>query len=203
MIGARSANRGSTVRPRGHDVVQLLHRVPHVDVAHVQRREAEAADVGGTEVAHHPALDQRAHDPVPVRVTERHLRAASRGVARRGKLEAHARAALLDELDEQLGQRDRLGAHRRHVHLEPEVDGRLERGELEDVRRPGDHRGEPGGGPERGLERERLGVAEPARHGVAQGVVQTGAHVQERRRAGAAVEVLVPAPHRHVGAVAR
>ena len=179
----------------------MIDGVPDVDVAHVQRSQPEAADVRRAEVADHAALDQRTDDSISVLVREGHLRTPPRGIARRGELEAHARAALLDQLDEQLTECDRLGARGGHVHLEPEVDRRLERGELDDGRRPGDHRPDARGSAELGLEREGLGMAEPAWDGVAELAVQATAHVQQRRCSGTTVEVLVPATHGHVGTV--
>ena len=58
---ARSARRA--IRRLEH-LAQAIDRVPDVDEARVERREAEAQDVGRAEVADHAARDQRLHDGV-------------------------------------------------------------------------------------------------------------------------------------------
>jgi hypothetical protein len=55
---------------------QMLDGVEDVDGADVQRGEAEADDVGRTEVADHATGDQRMNDPIGVLVPQRDLAAA-------------------------------------------------------------------------------------------------------------------------------
>src|SRR3954470_12986214 len=84
---------------------QVLHRVPRFLEAQVERREAEAQDVGtpGAEVADHAARDQRLHDRVSAGLArETHLRAAQAVLARGGQAETVARTAFLHEADEQV-----------------------------------------------------------------------------------------------------
>ena len=66
---------------------QLGRRVEHVDVADIERRETEAQQIRGAEIADHAASDQRLHDRVALAVGERDLAAPVRGLAWRGELE--------------------------------------------------------------------------------------------------------------------
>ena len=85
VTAARRPKRASRHSPLVQHLPQVFHRVPDVDEARVERREAEAQDVGRAEVADDAAGDQRLHDRVAaVRVRKADLAAAqpcSRGVS--------------------------------------------------------------------------------------------------------------------------
>jgi hypothetical protein len=83
------------------DLCELIRRVPHVNEACVERRDAETQDVGRSKVTDDTARDERLHDPVATpRVRERHVAAALDGSPRTGNREIVSGAARLDELDE-------------------------------------------------------------------------------------------------------
>src|SRR5579884_619550 len=64
------------------DVAEDLRGADHVGEAVVQRRETEAHQVGGPEVADHAARYQRLHDSVAVRMREDDVAAPLLGIAR-------------------------------------------------------------------------------------------------------------------------
>jgi len=157
-------------------LAQVLHGVPHVLEARVQRREAEAQDVlvrpaaavALAEVAHHSARNQRLHDGVgPVVPCQADLRAALARRQRRGQAQAVAGAMRLHQFDEQIGQRQRLGAQRGHAaqvgggaeHVQPA----LQRRQADDGLRAAQVAADARRGPVLGREGERRCVAEPAR----------------------------------------
>ena len=91
------------------EAAQAVERVPDVDEARVERRDAEPDRVRPAEVGDHVrALDQRAADRPRLGVAERDVRAAARGVARRAELEAERRQPLVVQRHDQLALRDRL-----------------------------------------------------------------------------------------------
>ena len=94
----------------------------------------------------------------------------------------------------------RLRPQRRRVDLEQQVDADLERLEAEDRRRAGEEAGDAGGRPVVGLERERLGVAEPAGQRLARLLVPALGDEEEGGRPWPAVEVFVAAADREIGA---
>ncbi len=99
MTAARTAKRGSRHSPLVITCMQAIDSVPHVDEAGVERREAEAQDVGRTEVADHAPCDQCLHDRVAIfAMRDRHLAPALAGLARRDDRETVVGAALVDEL---------------------------------------------------------------------------------------------------------
>ena len=76
-----------------HHIAQLGNGIPNIDEAHIKWRQTETQHIGRPEIADHPALDQRLHDRVAVRVRECHLAATSRWFARGQQLEIHVPAA--------------------------------------------------------------------------------------------------------------
>ncbi len=213
-------NSGRCHSPVSSTCTQVLDRVPDVLEAEVQRREAEAQDVrhlrviAGAEVADHAARDQRLHDGVGARSPSRIARqtceprcAWSRGVTSARPCPAQR---CLDQRDEQVGQRQRLGAQRRHRRRSEAAaastvsrphssagqrEDRLRAAQVaRDARRPAGSAGVNSKGaawphqPASGCSK-RLGVAR--------------VHPDEGRRAGAAVEVLVAAADREVGVARR
>ena len=207
----------------------MLHGIPHVFEAQVQRREAKAQDVlvhlaaialactwsragPGAVVSNHAACNQRLHDGVGTAALavharafvarQAHLRAALGVLTRRGKAQAVARAALFHQLDEQIGERQRLGAQRRHAaqalrggeHIQPALQGRQADHGLRAAQVAGDARG----GLVVGRELEGRGVAPPARQGLPEPVGMARVHPHKGRCAGAAVQVLVAAANRKI-----
>ena len=72
--------------PRSTSAAQAVERVPDVDEARVERRDAEPDRVRAAEVGDDVgALDQRAADRPGLGVAQRDVRAAARGVARRAE----------------------------------------------------------------------------------------------------------------------
>src|SRR5689334_1017193 len=119
LLMPASGHRGALMEARlapfaaVEDGGQRTDRVVDIGVPRVERREAEAQQVGGAEVADHAARDQRLHDRVataPVR--EADLAAALLRIARRHQLQIVPGAARFDLLDEELGELDRLAAQR-------------------------------------------------------------------------------------------
>ncbi len=174
-------------------------------MAQVQRREAEAQHVRGAEVADHAAGDQRLDDGVAeLRVREADLAAAQRVLGRRDQREL--RAAGLHLVGEQPRQGQRLGAQRGHAAAglgrEHGVDAALQRGHRQHWRGAAQVARDARRRAVAGRELERRGVPHPAGQGLPEALGVARVHPDEGRRAGAAVEVLVAAAHRHVGAVA-
>ena len=122
-------------------------------------------------------------------------RFCSRGVSRR-KL-----AFAFHQRHEQLGQPQRLGAHRRHRRLQRDVDPHLQRGERQDRRRSHHRARDAACGPIGAFERERLGMAEPAGQRQPQIILQMLRDMQKCRRARAAVQIFVATAHREIDAV--
>ena len=100
------------------DIVQIV----------VQRRETKAQHVGRAEIADDARRDQRLHDGIALGVAEADLRSAPGRIAR--GIERHGWAACLDPGDEGLGQHDRPGAQVRQADIVPDIQGRVERGQL-------------------------------------------------------------------------
>ena len=158
---------------------ELVDRVVHVDVADVQRREAEPGDVRGAEVAHHPACDERLHDAVRRGVPQRHVAAAPAVVPRRDHLEAGQ--PRVDQVDEQVGERERLRTQVAWGDVVEDGQRRVQGGQ-------GQHRGSADGEPPdagRGAvvtrHRERLGVSPPAGDRLVEDVLVDRSDVAERR----------------------
>src|SRR5690606_25042558 len=87
---------------RGHDLRQAMDGVPDIDITQIERREAEAQDVGRTEIADHPTVDQGLHDRIALRMREGDLAAALGGVA----IAAHVKASatLQRQIQEEISQ---------------------------------------------------------------------------------------------------
>ena len=120
-----------------------------------------------------------------------------------------AGAALIDELDKEVGERERLLANRAHPaqigRRQQRVDTALERRQRQHRRRAADESRDAGSRPILARERERLRVAEPARERLPPALAihpsgVLGMRPDERRRARSAVQVLVAAADRQVGA---
>ena len=108
-----------------HHLAQVLDRVPHVGEARVQRREAEAQDVRRLRVAGGNRRPRRAQS-APARSRSRHSRRRRASWARQTWLPRRRRAArrptgrfpaqrASTRPGEELGQRHRLLAQRRHA----------------------------------------------------------------------------------------
>ena len=176
----------------GHDGDEVLDGVEDVGVGDVQRREAEAGDVRGPEVADDAALDECLHDAVGRGVPQRDLAAAPGVLARRDHLERRPET-LVHQREEVVGQRQRRLAEYVDRHPVERVERGVERRQREDRRGPRGHACDPVRRGERALHVERPGVAEPAGDGLLPGALVTRMHPREGGGAGAAVEVLVRA----------
>ena len=110
---------------RVQQVAERLDRVPHVREARVQGREPEAQDARLPVVADDPAVDQRLHDGEAVRMLDAHLAAAACVLTRCDQRQRVMGAARLDELDEQVRQRERLRPQGCHVGLGEDVEAAL------------------------------------------------------------------------------
>ena len=73
---------------RGQHVGELVHRVPDVGEADIERRHAEAHCVGGAEVGDDPARDQGLDDGVAFGMTDADMAAAFGAVCWRAALRA-------------------------------------------------------------------------------------------------------------------
>ena len=161
--------------------------------------------VAGPEVADHAAGDQRLHDGVGAgarcaRQTCEPRCACSRGVAKR---QAVAGTARLHQFDEQIGQRQRLGAQGRHAAErlggQQGVEPAVQRRHADDGLGAAQVARDAGGGLVVGRELERRGVAPPAGQRLPEAVGVPGVHPDKGRRAGAAVEVFVAAADGEIG----
>ncbi len=167
----------------------------------VERGDAEAQDVRRAEIGHHPfgdqRLDQRRRRP------DGGARSGCRGAPRspgRDYLEAAAGAAALQQVDEEVAQRERLLAEQHQVGFVEDFERGVERGEREDRRGAA---GEPFDARRRLIVRaegEGVGVAEPAGQRVAARFLQVASDIEESRGARPAVEEFVAAADREVGA---
>ena len=101
--------------------------------------------------------------------------------------------------DEQLGERDRLAPQARDAGRRDRLTPHSSAARLRIGGVPHSRRAIPGGGPVAGLERERLGVAHPARERRVERVLVPARDERERRRARPPVQVLVAAADREVG----
>ncbi len=183
----------------------MLGRVPDVDVAQGQRREAEAQHVGRAEVADDAALDQRLHDGVGALVARQaHLAAAQRVCVGRDDAQAVPGAALAHQPREQSRQRQRFRAQRRHaaqrLGREQGVDAALQRSHGQDRGRAAEVARDPRGRAVVVGELEGRGVPDPARQRLLRLVDKIGVDPHEGWRARAAVEVLVATADGEVGA---
>ncbi len=202
------------------DGAQVLHGIPHVLEAQVERGEAEAQDVlvrplaaiALAEVADHAARDQRLHDGIGAAALavhalalvarQAHLRAAPRMLPGRRQAQAVACAALFHQADEQVRQRQRFRAQRLHSaqrlrggeHVQPALQCR----EADDGLGAAQVTGDAGGWLVFRRERERRCVAPPARQRLPETVGMARMYPDERRGARAAIEVFVAAADREV-----
>ncbi len=208
MTAERTLNRGSVHSPVESTLRESIDRIPDVDEPGVERREAEAQDVGRAEVADHTAGDQGLHDRVSTsRVRNAHLTAPLVRVPRAHERECVSGAARFDQLDTKIRERNRLLSNRREAAVclgrENRVHPTLERSERENRRRPADEpRHAISGSIVRG-ELERRSVTEPSGEWLAPLLPVHPFDVPGMRpckcgRAGAAVQVLVAAPNREV-----
>ncbi len=127
--------------------------------------------------------------------------AAAAGVLARGD-EGQIGAGGLDPGDEAVGQRQRAGAQVGHLHLIPDVERGVERGELQDRRGADPHPLDPAAGAVVAVEGEGRLVAQPAGQGRASDLGVPRGDVDEGRAAGAGVEVFVGAADREIGPAA-
>lgn len=126
------------------------------------------------------------------------MAAAAPRLAGRGEADAERGEQVFGQREGVLGETDRLGAHRLHADLLDEGEHVLQREHADDRRGAGDHPADARRGGPPGPHGERVGVAHPARDRLAQPVEQPLGDVDEGRRAGPAVEVLVGAADRQV-----
>ena len=124
---------------------------------------------------------------------ERDLAAAPFGIARTKQAEPVPHAARLDLVDEQLGQRHALLAHRREVNHGVELERRFQRAQREHRLGAAEELPDARIGAEAPLEGERRGMRPPAGQGLARRLVEPRSDVDEGRRAGPAVEILIGA----------
>ena len=137
--------------------------------------------------------------PYASRVAQRHLAAAPSVLAGRDHLEPVGQP-LVDEGDQQVGEGQRGGPQVGHRHPLEDLEGRLQGGQREHRRRAHGHPGDAGCRLELERHVERTRVPPPAGDRLVEAVLVLRGHPDERGGAGAAVEVLVGAPHREVGA---
>src|ERR1051325_5510135 len=81
--GSRRRSPDLTPRAGLQNVLQRRDRVEYIDVAHIERAEAEAHHVGRAEIADDAARDQRLPDAIALRVRERDVVAAPRAITQR------------------------------------------------------------------------------------------------------------------------
>src|SRR6056297_826595 len=80
---------GALMGARLQHLAQGLRRVEDVDETGIERREAEAQNVGGAEIADHAARDHRLHHCVALWMAETHLAAAPCRIARGDQFQHH------------------------------------------------------------------------------------------------------------------
>ena len=132
--GARTASAGtleisSPWPPRGRvasgaagDPADDVGGVPDVGEAAGDRRRPQPEPVRGPEVADHPGLDERLVEPDGLRVAQAYVRAAARGVTRRGEAEAERDQPGVRELDQVAGEPHSLVPQRPDARLGQQAD---------------------------------------------------------------------------------
>ena len=171
-----TAERGTSERgvvvpgPGGQDVGQRLDGVVDVDVAQVERRQPEAQAVRLAVVADDAAGDQRLHDRVRLGVRERQVAAAPVVLAGRDQGDRLVAAALLDEVEEEVAERERLGPDGVEVGAGRDVEAALDEGERDDRLGAAEEAHDARRRLVGVLHRERSGVAPPAGQRLAAGL---------------------------------
>src|ERR1051326_7893708 len=101
--------------------------IEHIDKAQIERRQTETNEIGRAVVADHAPRYQRLHHRITFGVREGNLAPALLRITRRRESEAEARPLLVQQLDEEIGERYALGTQVRQIDLGPEIERRIER----------------------------------------------------------------------------
>ena len=128
------------------------------------------------------------------------VRAAARGVTRRGEAEAQRGQPGVRELDQVAGEPHALVPQRPDARLGQQADALGHGRDPDDVGGAGHEPADAGDRVVGRPHRELVPLAEPALHRLVQLLLQVVTHVKERGGPGPGVEVLVGAPDRQVGA---
>ncbi len=174
-------------------IAQNFHGVPHIGKARIQRCETEAHDARLAVVADHAARDQRLHHGIAVGVFVADMAAADGVVTRRDERERKACAARFHQRDEEVGERQRLGAQGGHRRLREDVEPAFHHRHRRDRLRAAQEAADAGIGVVARLHRERPRMAPPAGQRLPEAFAQRGRHPHEGRRARAAIQVFVGA----------
>src|SRR3990172_3812659 len=102
---------GALPGPAFEDSLQDHGRVPDVDVAKVERSEAEPQDVRGAEIADDVLGDEGLHDGITLRVAKRDLTASLFRIPRSRRSQAEALTPLLDDTKEEFPHLSRFRAN--------------------------------------------------------------------------------------------
>ena len=192
------------VRARGDELARALEGVVDVGEARVERREAEAQDVGLAEVGQRrrPARSARGRSATPRGGAARRGRRGAPASRGRAEREAQRREPRVVQRDGE--RRSARRPWRRPRACPASATSSAPAAHARRARGSAACRRGSGAMPRLGLvvrpHRELVALAEPALDRRAQRVLQGSAHVEEGRRARAGVEVLVGAADGEVGA---
>src|SRR5947208_12497846 len=134
-------------------------------------------------------------------MTKGDMRTAASWVARTAELESSVGEQDIVEVDGELGQGDPLRADRIDPSLRAHLGTLLDRGQAEYGRAADEPAADAGLGIVVGSHRELVALAEPALDRISQLVLERRPYVEEGRRAGTAIEVLVGASDGEIHAV--
>src|SRR5262245_21951644 len=171
-----------------------------IGVAEVEWRKAETHVIGIAEVADHTALDEGLHDLVSMRVAKRDLAAAHCPLARRRQGYAEGAATFLDKGDKKVREPKTLLAQLIEVDLVPDLKRAGKCAHGKDRLCPARPRANSVARSEAAIERERTGMAPPARERLRELAMMAPGGEDKGRRAGAAVQVLVRTANGEIGA---
>src|SRR4029077_4521300 len=145
------------------------------------------------EVTDHPGLDERLVEAGGLRVGQAYVRAAARGVTRRGDAEAERDQPGVRELDQVAGEPHALVPQRPDARLGQQADALGHGRDPDDVGGAGHEPAAAGARAVGRAHRELVPLAEPALYRLVQLILQVVTHIKKRGCPGPGVEVLVGA----------
>ena len=93
-----------------------------IGISEIERSDTEPQHSGFAVVADDAPRDESLHDRIALGMNKTHVRSTTLMFARRDQLQTVGSATLLDEVDEEIGQRERLAPNVGHVSFERDVE---------------------------------------------------------------------------------
>src|SRR3990172_2776257 len=193
---------GALPGPAFEDSLQDHGRVPDVDVAKVERSEAEPQDVRGAEIADDVLGNEGLHDGITLRVAKRDLTAPLSGIPGTRRSESEVLAPFFHETKEQVAHLSRFRANLRLAGASHDLDSDLEGRHPQDRRRSAEMSFDSRRGSIVGIEREGRLVSHPSRERRPDRILVLFGDVEKRRGSRSSVQVLVPAADGEIDIVA-